>query len=598
MASTAAVPQSFAPDDLQLAPLLDDASILDQTFFDPFSLDLPPLQDASQTRSSNFNITDTIQPRPLSPTHPKDVLRASAKEPNHPSDRRKDAQPLPKAKTSMPLTEVLNNENLTIDPMSILKSQTTHTQGSYFPKKRRRLEEESPLREDFVHLPRPEPLAGSEHQQPRIPPLLQGLHEPPPNAALFPPITDEKPLRSVTSVVEETLRLQHEAKHPLARQASPDSQYRPSSTGFREQPQDVTNPAIDPALCHDTTMKSPLHPPKQQNKAPSPSPTPTSNPIPIQKSLLERPRRRTKEPKSIKRSQSALNRKKWSEDETRDLLHGVKRFGVGKWKEILECEEYCFDGRRTVVDLKDKFRVCRPRLDREESGDTERNTRIGMEVRVWSKGDGEGGVRKILRRQARRGSGRVAGGKENKEIEGTSEGAEKESRLLASNVLQDAANPDSGAERKNPQRDPTLFFTTQCTQQSRARNHKTHVSARQSSPDNASKPRASFTTTPPDLSGTDPCPPQQKLPSPTPDPSRHTRKKQTLGPPARRPRHTFTPEEDAALLAGFRKHGPLWARIRADEEGDGVLRERLPRDLRDRLRNRWPGLFGRRKSAE
>lgn len=47
-------------------------------------------------------------------------------------------------------------------------------------------------------------------------------------------------------------------------------------------------------------------------------------------------------------------RVRFTQKEVQNLLEGVKRFGVGKWKEILGCYE--FNEKRTTVDLKDKYR--------------------------------------------------------------------------------------------------------------------------------------------------------------------------------------------------------------------------------------------------
>ncbi|KAJ7028120.1 hypothetical protein C8F04DRAFT_1007810, partial [Mycena alexandri] len=57
--------------------------------------------------------------------------------------------------------------------------------------------------------------------------------------------------------------------------------------------------------------------------------------------------------------------------------------------------------------------------------------------------------------------------------------------------------------------------------------------------------------------------------------------------PKRRP---FTPEEDSALLAGFRKHGAAWAAIAKEAPVFGVTGRRSM-DLRDRFRNAWPGEY-------
>ncbi|KAJ7156212.1 hypothetical protein C8R46DRAFT_952925, partial [Mycena filopes] len=58
-------------------------------------------------------------------------------------------------------------------------------------------------------------------------------------------------------------------------------------------------------------------------------------------------------------------------------------------------------------------------------------------------------------------------------------------------------------------------------------------------------------------------------------------------PSGRRP---FTPEEDSALLAGFRKHGAAWAAIAKEAPVFGVTGRRSM-DLRDRFRNAWPGEY-------
>ena len=52
-------------------------------------------------------------------------------------------------------------------------------------------------------------------------------------------------------------------------------------------------------------------------------------------------------------------RKKWTEEETAQLLLGVQAHGVGNWTKILHDPQYKFDGRK-AVDLKDRFRTCCP----------------------------------------------------------------------------------------------------------------------------------------------------------------------------------------------------------------------------------------------
>ena len=59
-------------------------------------------------------------------------------------------------------------------------------------------------------------------------------------------------------------------------------------------------------------------------------------------------------PKS-KRGQVARRRRVyWTTEEEHYVVQGVKRFGLGKWKDILEA--YPFKSCRTSVDIRDKWR--------------------------------------------------------------------------------------------------------------------------------------------------------------------------------------------------------------------------------------------------
>ena len=56
-------------------------------------------------------------------------------------------------------------------------------------------------------------------------------------------------------------------------------------------------------------------------------------------------------------------------------------------------------------------------------------------------------------------------------------------------------------------------------------------------------------------------------------------------------RRPFTPEEDAALKAGYDKHGTVWATIVKDPVFQ--QQNRRSTDLRDRFRNAWPDLYAK-----
>ncbi|KAL2256365.1 hypothetical protein VTK26DRAFT_1781 [Humicola hyalothermophila] len=143
-------------------------------------------------------------------------------------------------------------------------------------------------KEDFVQLPKLPKKQKSAQQI--VPPIIAGLHEPPPDAAVFPPIA--------SASFDD-----NEGFNIMA--------WKEFSSGPEDRP--VQLPAIE-------VGKS--NPPKQ--------------------------RRRTMKP-----------RKRWSDEETNNLLRGVSRYGVGRWTSILEDPDFEFDGR-TAGDLKDRFRTCCP----------------------------------------------------------------------------------------------------------------------------------------------------------------------------------------------------------------------------------------------
>ncbi|KAG6367461.1 hypothetical protein INS49_001651 [Diaporthe citri] len=155
------------------------------------------------------------------------------------------------------------------------------------------------IKDDIMHLP--QPLKKQKSAQNIVPPIINGLYEPPPNAAVFPPIAledNENPSNI----------------HPLK--------------------EFTTN--VTPNVEQDASEKAAL-PPQQDQTA-----TPEAD----------------KGSAKVKRK-AAKPRRKWSEEETRDLLLGVNKYGVGKWTSILDDPVYNFNGR-TAGDLKDRFRTCCP----------------------------------------------------------------------------------------------------------------------------------------------------------------------------------------------------------------------------------------------
>ncbi|PKS09210.1 hypothetical protein jhhlp_003824 [Lomentospora prolificans] len=145
------------------------------------------------------------------------------------------------------------------------------------------------VKDDFVQLPQPVKKQKATQQQ-VMPPIINGLLEPPPDAALFPRI---------------------------------------ASSSFNS---------------HDMNQLNLLREFTNVNEDRNPS------------GSLREPGK----PSGVKtRRRSAKPRRKWTETETKDLLLGVNRYGVGKWTTILEDPDFNFNDR-TAGDLKDRFRTCCP----------------------------------------------------------------------------------------------------------------------------------------------------------------------------------------------------------------------------------------------
>lgn len=155
-----------------------------------------------------------------------------------------------------------------------------------------------------VRLPSP-PVRKSRKSAPRIPPLLQGLHEPPPDAGLFPRITEDRSDRDVRR----------------------SNVFDAGDGGANKN--------------YAAATKALLHP---VSSVPSETAVPEDSNLPAISGESKQP---------VAKYKVKLLRKKWSEEETNCLLEGVKIFGVGQWKKILLHPNYNFN-KRSAVDLKDR----------------------------------------------------------------------------------------------------------------------------------------------------------------------------------------------------------------------------------------------------
>lgn len=146
-----------------------------------------------------------------------------------------------------------------------------------------------PVKEDFAQLPQPVKKQQATQQQ-VMPPIINGLLEPPPDAALFPPI---------------------------------------SSNSFNDPDANQLN------LLREFTNVN-------EDRGQAPAQDEHGKPAPVKT-----------------RKRSGKPRKKWTEEETRNLLLAVDRHGVGRWTKILEDPSFTFNDR-SAGDLKDRFRTCCP----------------------------------------------------------------------------------------------------------------------------------------------------------------------------------------------------------------------------------------------
>ncbi|KAF2757529.1 hypothetical protein EJ05DRAFT_501060 [Pseudovirgaria hyperparasitica] len=242
----------------------------------------------------------TLQPRPgLGGTEGNDDSRSTS----HPNKSSR-------SKHGVPIAEVLNGPDTT-EPSARGGLDHILRDGAL---KRRRVDDSdtngiaverntSSGSNGMLTLPRPHSIRKKASK--RLPPLLQGLHQPPPDAGLFPRITEKD-----------------------------ESTDRVVSAHAREE--ETRNSLPAPKLL-----------PEKESRAPSP------------RQSAEEIESSEQQPKTTGKEKSKRN--KWTDEETAHLLRGVARFGIGKWKKILECEDYEFKECRTSVDLKDRFRSCRPR---------------------------------------------------------------------------------------------------------------------------------------------------------------------------------------------------------------------------------------------
>jgi Myb-like DNA-binding domain len=173
----------------------------------------------------------------------------------------------------------------------------------YPPSKRVKLDQE--YHGDYLQLPKPRQKEASK-RVPLLPTIVNGIHEPPPSAALFPPMELEE-VKAMLASISEPLPLPPEKMLNPAEPVQPDLMDHERFKSF--------NSATEIGRARELTVPASNKPPRTW--------------------------------------------KKWSGEETQQLLKGVAKHGAGKWKEICADSELKFRDRKPM-DLKDRFRICFP----------------------------------------------------------------------------------------------------------------------------------------------------------------------------------------------------------------------------------------------
>jgi hypothetical protein len=219
------------------------------------------------------------------------------------------------------------------------------------PRKRRRRD---PQPDSFSeHLQLPIPQAQKEQRPPPFGPfaILNGLNEPPPNAALLPPIEAgsnisqllNKPSRGDAAADSGTSVSAHAAisdGQPAERRDTRLEDILRTSLnadGDHDQNDNAENVQSTNPVDPDEIALAVREAEKLKDSKESPLPPAADAPM---------------SPKT--RGRSRKNLRKWSEEETTNLLRGVIKCGIGNWTAILAQPELKFN-QRTASNLKDRY---------------------------------------------------------------------------------------------------------------------------------------------------------------------------------------------------------------------------------------------------
>ncbi|KJR85244.1 myb DNA-binding protein domain containing protein [Sporothrix schenckii 1099-18] len=402
-----------------------------------------------------------------------------------------------------------------------------------------------PHTEELIHLPQPLKKQKSSQQVGSLnqvfPPIINGLHEPPPNAAVFPPIAyaeydgDESTNRNADYggnssgggtgsstgggsgghyLFDSMLSgggLHMVSDHDRMGEAmGMSSSTLPLVGGRHFSASSATD--LSPKT-GKATKKSPVsgRPARAPRSTRSTTGEAGDSPEAASSTNSAKPKRRATKP-----------RRRWTEEETNQLLIGVSRHGLGKWTAILEDPEFEFSSR-TAGDLKDRFRTCCPE---ELRGKLSRNDPSG----AASPPDASTPLSSTPGPSTASGQGK------------------SKTSLSLEDIL---TEPDEQLEAYNSQGQDGSPGSALSPDQPKMRKRRVH---RRNMED------------------------MIKLGIQGPFKKSH-----------RRERRPFTEQDDKEILEGLQIYGPAWTKIHRHPSFN--LASRQPTDLRDRVRNKYPDIY-------
>ncbi|KAL4860789.1 hypothetical protein BDV12DRAFT_89351 [Aspergillus spectabilis] len=510
-------------------PAMDPNGIFARSFDESLIRELPHLRIAplrEPVSSRNLRIPLTLEPNASGVREPSTISKAGGSAGILP----------PRNETNPPVLEGTNTTRLKKNdytpeslldppPRPILPAFVNLRALERFPyssfdddslqsRKRRRVDVQS---ESFgEHLQLPVPQSQKDQRPPPFGPfaILNGLNEPPPNAALLPPIEAGSITQLLTKPSRDSIVVEPALLATSLIPDAPNGDRRegriadildaPVVENFR--PKQATSAGckiVKPEAGQDVTG------PERKTQPTEGNDTPLS-------------------PKT--RGRSRKNIRKWSDEETIALLHGVLKCGIGNWKEILAQPELTFN-KRSASNLKDRFRVCCPCAYR--ASDPDEALRHLHDA-----------LSKILYRL--------------------------ECDPSAKNI-HIAHHPPSDLGPSSSTRPPDLTHSGSSSSFSSidiSQNNLEHYSQNDSVSENVPIFASRAKTALGSLA--------------IPDPQTTTKSR-------RRSRHPFTAAEDEALLKGYAVHGFQWTLIQQDKWLG--LGHRRATDLRDRFRTKFPHAY-------